>query len=246
MENRKMNEESKNGYEVVECPNCKKEVTHIDGTDYICPYCGGDLKNENESKKNKVLNKIRGIRKRTLGTFLMILLVVLCGVGVVSAKQGEQIVALENQYAELQDSYESLSSNHDSLNNRYKELDQKYKESKAEIEKYKDQQATIDDLNKKLTELQDKYTALESERNNLQQQLEAKKAAEQAAAEQARQQQLQQQANQASTGSVCVTPTGECYHRSSCSTLRRSSTLTYMSESQAQASGYRACKVCNP
>ena len=240
-----MNEESKSGYEVVECPNCKKEVTHIEGTDYVCPYCGSDLKNGNESKKNKVLSKIRGIRKRTLGTVLMILLVVLCGVGVVSAKQSEQIVALENQYAELQDSYESLSSDYDSLNTRYKELNKKYEEAKAEIENYKDQQATIDDLNKQLTELQDKYTALEAERNNLQQQLDAKKAAEQAAAEQARQQQLQQQANQASTGSVCVTPTGECYHRSSCRTVKNSN-LTFMSEGQAQASGYRACKVCNP
>ena len=45
---------------------------------------------------------------------------------------------------------------------------------------------------------------------------------------------------------VVVTPTGSKYHRPGCRTTKRSSSLTEMSKSQAQAQGYAPCGVCNP
>ena len=147
----------------------------------------------------------------------------------------------------LKEDYENSQSMYKTLNLDYKKLNGEYKKLQAELENYKDQQATIDELNTNLTEFQEKYTSLETTNKSLQEQLDAKKAAEEAERQRIEQQQAQQQLEQAnSSGQVCITPTGECYHRPSCSTLKRSSSLTYMSISQAQASGYRACKVCNP
>lgn len=45
---------------------------------------------------------------------------------------------------------------------------------------------------------------------------------------------------------VYITPTGSKYHRRGCRTTSRSKSLTPLSKSQAQSSGYEACAVCNP
>lgn len=45
---------------------------------------------------------------------------------------------------------------------------------------------------------------------------------------------------------VCVTKSGSKYHYDWCSTLKRSTSLTYMPAWQAVQNGYGACKVCNP
>ena len=45
---------------------------------------------------------------------------------------------------------------------------------------------------------------------------------------------------------VVVTQTGDKYHRPGCRTTSRSKSLTEMPKSQAQASGYGPCGVCNP
>lgn len=45
---------------------------------------------------------------------------------------------------------------------------------------------------------------------------------------------------------VYITPTGSKYHRQGCRTTSRSKSLTPLSKSQAQSSGYEACAVCNP
>ena len=154
---------------------------------------------------------------------------------------------LTDRYDTAKEDYENSRLMYKTLNLDYKKLNGEYKKIQTELENYKDQQATIDELNTNLTELQEKYTSLETTNKSLQEQLDAKKAAEEAERQRIEQQQAQQQLEQAnSSGQVCITPTGECYHRPSCSTLKRSSSLTYMSISQAQASGYRACKVCNP
>ncbi len=47
-----------------------------------------------------------------------------------------------------------------------------------------------------------------------------------------------------SSYTVYITKTGECYHRGTCSSLRKSKIA--ISKSNAIASGYRACKNCNP
>lgn len=66
-----------------------------------------------------------------------------------------------------------------------------------------------------------------------------------AQAEAQRQQQLQQQ-RQTQSKTVVVTPTGEKYHVPGCRTLSRSKRLYEMTEDDAIARGYGACKVCKP
>lgn len=73
----------------------------------------------------------------------------------------------------------------------------------------------------------------------------ARQEAEAAAAEAQRQQQLQQR-RQTQSKTVVVTPTGEKYHVPGCRTLSRSKTLYELTEDDATARGYGACKVCNP
>jgi hypothetical protein len=43
---------------------------------------------------------------------------------------------------------------------------------------------------------------------------------------------------------VYITKSGDCYHRSSCSSLRKSSIA--IDRADAVAQGYRACKRCKP
>ncbi|MDO4854116.1 MAG: MBL fold metallo-hydrolase [Coriobacteriia bacterium] len=45
---------------------------------------------------------------------------------------------------------------------------------------------------------------------------------------------------------VVITPTGSKYHLEGCRTTKRSSHLTKMKKSKAEAQGYTACAVCNP
>lgn len=49
-----------------------------------------------------------------------------------------------------------------------------------------------------------------------------------------------------STAYVYVTSSGSKYHRSSCSTIKRSKHVRRLTKSQARAMGYTACKVCKP
>lgn len=51
-------------------------------------------------------------------------------------------------------------------------------------------------------------------------------------------------AKKSSSPTVYITNTGECYHRSGCSSLRRSKIA--ISKSKAVSEGYRACKRCKP
>lgn len=205
--------------------------------------------NENfRSLKNKFFNDRANI-KILSALIVCVFAVILSSIGYsnsISNLQKENY-NLTDRYDTLKEDYENSQSMYKTLNLDHKKLNGEYKKLQAELENYKDQQATIDELNTNLTELQEKYTSLETTNKSLQEQLDAKKAAEEAERQRIEQQQAQQQLEQAnSSGQVCITPTGECYHRPSCSTLKRSSSLTYMSISQAQASGYRACKVCNP
>lgn len=48
------------------------------------------------------------------------------------------------------------------------------------------------------------------------------------------------------SNTVYYTPSGNCYHRKSCSTLKRSKTIKSTSKSTAKSKGLKACKVCKP
>lgn len=44
-------------YKMIKCPYCQKDVTHIEGADYTCPYCGKSLSDEPE--KESRLQKVK-------------------------------------------------------------------------------------------------------------------------------------------------------------------------------------------
>ena len=45
---------------------------------------------------------------------------------------------------------------------------------------------------------------------------------------------------------VYIADSGKKYHCQDCRTLKKTKKLTELTEEEAQAKGYEACKVCNP
>ena len=56
-----MEENEKN--KMIKCPHCQKDVTHIEGADYICPYCGKSL-NDQPEKKSRIIPSFPAIVKQ--------------------------------------------------------------------------------------------------------------------------------------------------------------------------------------
>ncbi|MCC8097867.1 MAG: hypothetical protein LIO44_04805 [Eubacterium sp.] len=146
---------------------------------------------------------------------------------------------LLGEYSSLEAEKEKLSGNYDKLKGDYKTLQADYDAVQEEIDNYIDQQATINDLNSSMTAVNDRYDELFQDYIVLQKQVNAQKAAEAQAEKEALQQ-------SSSSGTVYITPSGECYHRSTCSTIKNSKNVSSVSVSAAKARGLRACKVCNP
>lgn len=237
-------------YQVIKCPHCNKEVTHIDGTPFKCPYCDMPLNQMvSDSKKTKIW-KILFI-KNTFAIVSAILLALSIILFIQLNDSKNNIISLSNKidrvtedYNKLSVDYNSLDRTYSNLKSKHKSLQMDYQKIESEINNYKDQQATIDDLNSKLTELQSQYDSLEADRNNLQAKLDAKKAEqERVAREQEAQRIAQQQAN-AIGGTVYWVAGGEVYHSTpNCATLKRSSNI--QSGTIAQSGKNRACKVCH-
>lgn len=102
-------------------------------------------------------------------------------------------------------------------------------------------------MNAKLVEVQKQYTALETDRNSILIQLDAKKAEQERVVQERVAQQAEQQAAQAQAsggGTVYWVSGGSVYHSTnSCSTLSRSSGV--QSGSIASSGKSRGCKVCH-
>ena len=136
--------------------------------------------NENfRSLKNKFFNDRANI-KILSALIVCVFAVILSSIGYsnsISNLQKENY-NLTGRYDTLKEDYENSQSMYKTLNLDYKKLNGEYKKLQAELENYKDHQATIDALNTNLTEFQEKYTSLETTNKSLQEQLDAKKAAE--------------------------------------------------------------------
>lgn len=233
------------GYEIIICPHCDKEVTHIENTEMICPYCGHPLNQDNTdnisfvSKFKSLLTSPKLIR--IISIILLLYSIVLT---VMFIQQNNGYKRIDTQLNNLSGQYSSLYDHYSMQEDRYEGLYDNYQEVKSELDDYKDQQATIDDLNAKLTELQGQYDSLQSERDNLQAQVDAKKAEQERIAQEQAAQQLQQQQANAGGGTVYWVAGGSVYHSTpNCPTLKRSSNIQSGSVSQSGKS--RACKVCN-
>ena len=147
-------------YEMIKCPHCQKDVTHIEGTDYKCPYCGKSLNDEpeKESKLQKVKQYIFKNKILVAITACLVIIILAMSGTVSSAVNDRETMA--KQCEDLENSYDSLSSQYHTIQSLYNDI-------KDELTNYQDQQATIDDLNTQLTDLQEKYDTLSAENEEL-------------------------------------------------------------------------------
>lgn len=231
-------------YKIIKCPHCQKDVTHIDGTDYKCPYCGKSLNDEpeKESRLQKVKQYI--LRNKVLVAITACLVIILL------AMSGTVSSAVD-QRQELTEDYEDLENSYDSLSSQYHTIQSLYNDIKDELTNYQDQQATIDDLNTQLTDLQEKYDTLSAENEELKAENEELKS--QVSSLQAKASSTSSSSsstssfsssNDSSGGMVWLSATGSKYHSiPDCGNMNPNN-ARQVSKSSAEARGYDACSKC--
>lgn len=252
-------------YKIVQCPHCGQVVTDIVGINDICTYCGKLLNAEqvetensfepdeaDASERNTITNgKLPFFTRKILAwtSSLLLVLSIILSVGLFNSTNTNKTLQNDlfdksSDFDDIQNEHSELQDKHDKLNSDHKSLLIQHSDIKKEIENYKDQQATIDDLNAKLVGLQKQYTTLETDRNGILVQLDAKKAEQERVAQERAVAQQAAQAEASGTGTVFWVPGGSVYHStSSCSTLSRSSGV--QSGSIASSGKNRGCKVCH-
>lgn len=235
-------------YEMIKCPHCQKDVTHIEGTDYICPYCGKSLSDEpeKESRLQKVKQYI--LKNKVLVAITACLVIfILAMSGTVSSAVDERDL-MSNQLREQTKQYEDLQSNYDDLSAKFDVLQSSYNDLETELTNYQDQQETIDTLNTQLTDLQEKYDTLSVENEELKAENEELKS--QVSSLQARESNTfsssssSSLSNDSSGGSVWLSATGSKYHSiPDCGNMNPNN-ARQVSKSSAEAQGYDACSKC--
>lgn len=231
-------------YEMIKCPHCQKDVTHIDGTDYKCPYCGKSLNDEpeKESRLQKVKQYI--LRNKVLVAITACLVIILLAMSGTVSSAVDQRQELTEEYEDLENSYDSLSSQYHTIQSLYNDI-------KDELTNYQDQQATIDDLNTQLTDLQEKYDTLSAENEELKAENEELKS--QVSSLQAKASSTSSSSsstssfsssNDSSGGMVWLSATGSKYHSiPDCGNMNPNN-ARQVSKSSAEARGYDACSKC--
>ena len=238
-----MNEENENEKpKIINCPHCGKAVSAISNT---CPYCHNKLNSQFEQSQEDLPQPEKKKKLKTILSYSYLLISLLI-IGILMNNLSilnSQNYTLRKNIESYEKDIDSYDSENKSLKNQIAELEDyksKYNQLNSQINNYQDQQATIDDLNAQVTNLQSQYDSLLAERDSLQQQVDAK----QAAAEQAARKAQEEQYSNDVSGTVYWVSGGECYHSTpNCATLKRSSSIT--SGSISQAGGRRPCKVCH-
>ena len=231
-------------YEMIKCPHCQKDVTHIEGTDYTCPYCGKSLSDEpeKESRLQKVKQYI--LRNKVLVAITACLVIILLAMSGTVSSAVDQRQELTEEYEDLENSYDSLSSQYHTIQSLYNDI-------KDELTNYQDQQATIDDLNTQLTDLQEKYDTLSAENEELKAENEELKS--QVSSLQAKASSTSSSSsntsgssssNDSGGGMVWLSATGSKYHSiPDCGNMNPNN-ARQVSRSSAEAQGYDACSKC--
>ena len=232
-------------YEMIKCPYCQKDVTHIEGTDYICPYCGKSLKDqpEKESKLQKVKQYI--LRNKVLVAIMACLVIIILGMsGAVSSAVNEQEL-MSDQLLEQTEQYEDLQSKSDILSAQYDDLTDAYDTLQAEIANYQDQQETIDTLNTQLTELREKCDTLSAENEELKSQVSSLQTkASSTSSSSISSTSSSSLSNDSGGGMVWLSATGSKYHSiPDCGNMNPNK-ARQVSRSSAEAQGYEACSKC--
>ena len=230
---------------MIKCPYCQKDVTHIEGTDYICPYCGKSLKDqlEKESKLQKVKQYI--LRNKVLVAIMACLVIIILGMsGAVSSAVNEQEL-MSDQLLEQTEQYEDLQSKSDILSAQYDDLTDAYDTLQAEIANYQDQQETIDTLNTQLTELREKCDTLSAENEELKSQVSSLQTkASSTSSSSSSSTSSSSLSNDSGGGMVWLSATGSKYHSIPDCGNMNPNTARQVSRSSAEAQGYDACSKC--
>lgn len=196
---------------IIDCPHCGKAIS---ATSEKCPYCQKEINQQLEQSQEDSKSKKLNIKKILFIAYAVLSVFVILGLynSLASAKirnkdLQKKIEAYQYDINDYKDTNKDLKKQ---LAEK-EDYESKYNELNSQLDNYKDQQATINDQNNKLTEIQSQYDSLQSERDNLQQQVDAKKAAEEQVARAAQQQQLEQE-SQNTEETVYWVAGGECYH----------------------------------
>ena len=231
-------------YEMIKCPHCQKDVTHIEGTGYTCPYCGKSLSDEpeKESRLQKVKQYI--LRNKVLVAITACLVIfILAMSGTVSSAVDERDL-MSNQLQEQTEQYEELQSNFEDLSNQYNDLLSDYDILNAELTNYQNQQTTIDDLNTQLTDLQGKYDTLSAENEELKSQVSSLQAKASSTSSSSSSTSSFSSSNDSSGGMVWLSATGSKYHSiPDCGNMNPNN-ARQVSRSSAESQGYDACSKC--
>ena len=231
-------------YKMIKCPHCQKDVTHIEGTDYTCPYCGKSLSDEpeKESRLQKVKQYI--LRNKVLVDITACLVIfILAMSGTVSSAVDERDL-MSNQLQEQTEQYEELQSNFEDLSNQYNDLLSDYDILNAELTNYQDQQTTIDDLNTQLTDLQGKYDTLSAENEELKSQVSSLQTKASSTSSSSSSTSSSSSSNDSGGGMVWLSATGSKYHSiPDCGNMNPNN-ARQVSRSSAESQGYDACSKC--
>ena len=231
-------------YKMIKCPHCQKDVTHIEGTDYTCPYCGKSLSDEpeKESRLQKVKQYI--LRNKVLVAITACLVIfILAMSGTVSSAVDERDL-MSNQLQEQTEQYEELQSNFEDLSNQYNDLLSDYDILNAELTNYQDQQTTIDDLNTQLTDLQGKYDTLSAENEELKSQVSSLQTKASSTSSSSSSTSSSSSSNDSGGGMVWLSATGLKYHSiPDCGNMNPNN-ARQVSRSSAESQGYDACSKC--
>lgn len=233
-------------YKMIKCPHCQKDVTHIEGADYTCPYCGKSLRDEPEKESRLQKAKQYILRNKVLVAITACLVVcILAMSGSVSSAVNEREL-ITDQLQKQTEEYEDLQSNFESLTTKYDELSGDYDTLKAELANYTDQQETIDSLNTQLAELQEKYNSLSAENEELKSQVSSLQASASNTSSLSSSSSSSGSSlnNDSGGGMVWLSATGSKYHSiPDCGNMNPNN-ARQVSKSSAEARGYDACSKC--
>lgn len=237
-------------YKMIKCPHCQKDVTHIEGTDYTCPYCGKSLSDEPEKESRLQKVKRYVLRNKVLVAITACLVIFVLGMsGTVSSAVDERDL-MSNQLQEQTEQYEELQSNYDDLSAKFDELQSNYNDLETELTNYQDQQETIDSLNAQLTDLQEKYDTLAAENEELKAEVAQPENSSGGGGTGSGGGILyipgssSESSNDSVGGMVWLSETGSKYHSiPNCGNMNPNK-ARQVSRSSAEAMGYDACSKC--
>lgn len=226
----------------MECPKCERVVKE---SDEECPYCQYDLINRPkiEKEQSELSIKFKNFIQEQSLIIEGILAVIIAVMLVVFIGTNSEKITIEKQYNELQAKLEDTSK---TLQGQIKERDNKITELQQE-EKKNEINESIKSLESEKKTLEKDKKTLEQEKQTLSTQIEELKKTSSTIT------QNKTDSTTTTTSSttavkntnsaiVYVTKTGNKYHKSNCSYLKKSKIQTTLSEAQSQ--GYTPCSRC--